>query len=64
MSAQGYQKAQYRVSPVGQGYYDWQYDDEVDESQDGYAGCFGKAIDQFQLFWYTDKSVKFRHKLW
>ena len=50
VSAQGYQKAQYRVSPVSKGYYSWQYDDEVDESQDGYAGCFGKAIDRFQLF--------------
>lgn len=50
VSQQGYQKAQYRVSTVGQGYYDWQYDDEVDDRQDGYAGCIGKAIDRFQLF--------------
>lgn len=46
----GYQKAQYRVSPVNQGYYDWQFDDETGNRQDGYAGCFGKAIDRFQLF--------------
>ncbi|MCI9453257.1 MAG: hypothetical protein HFG83_05425 [Dorea sp.] len=50
VSKHGYQQAQYRVSPVNQGYYDWQYDDEVDARQDGYAGCFGKAIDRFQLF--------------
>ena len=50
VSKHGFQKAQYRVSPVNQGYYDWQYDNEVDETQDGYAGCYGKAIDRFQLF--------------
>lgn len=50
INSQGYQKAQYRVSPVNQGYYDWQYDNETDNGQDGYAGCFGKAIDRFQLF--------------
>lgn len=46
----GYQKAQYRVSPVvSDGYYSWQYDDEVGNGQDGYAGCFGLEIDKFQL---------------
>ena len=50
VSRHGYQKAQYRVSPVSQNYYDWQFDDETDNGQDGYAGCFGKAIDRFQLF--------------
>ena len=30
---QGYQKAQYHVSPVNQGYYSWQYDDEVRDNQ-------------------------------
>ena len=50
MSRHGYQKAQYHVSPVSQGYYDWQFDDETGNGQDGYAGCFGKAIDRFQLF--------------
>lgn len=46
----GYQKAQYRVSPVmSDGYYSWQYDDEVRNGQDGYAGCFGLEIDKFQL---------------
>lgn len=47
----GYQKAQYRVSPiVSDGYYSWQYDNETGNGQDGYAGCFGLAIDKFQLF--------------
>lgn len=46
----GYQKAQYKVSPVNGNYYSWQYDNETDNGQDGYAGCFGKAIDRFQLF--------------
>ena len=46
----GYQKAQYRVSSVNAGYYDWQYDIETGNGQDGYAGAFGKAIDRVQLF--------------
>lgn len=46
----GYQKAQYRVSPVNGEYYSWQYDNETGNGQDGYAGCFGVAIDRFQLF--------------
>jgi N-acetylmuramoyl-L-alanine amidase CwlA len=46
----GYQKAQYRVSQVNGDYYSWQYDDETANGQDGYAGCFGKAIDRFQLW--------------
>ena len=46
----GYQKAQYRVSPINGNYYSWQYDDETINGQDGYAGCFGKTIDRFQLF--------------
>ena len=46
----GYQKAQYRVSPLGGDYYPWQYDNETGGGQDGYAGVIGKAIDRFQLF--------------
>lgn len=46
----GYQKAQYHVSPVNGNYYSWQYDNETGNGQDGYAGCFGKPIDRFQLF--------------
>lgn len=46
----GYQKAQYRVSPVNGAYYPWQFDDEVGNGQDGYAGAFGVAMDRFQLF--------------
>ncbi len=49
VSNQGYQKAQYRSSPTGQGYYSWQYDDETENGQDGYTGSFGKVIDRFQL---------------
>lgn len=46
----GYQKAQYRVSPVNGNYWSWQYDTETGNDQDGYAGCYGKAMDRFQLF--------------
>jgi hypothetical protein len=46
----GYQKAQYRVAPVKGEYFDWQYDAEKGNGQDGYAGCIGQAIDRFQLF--------------
>ena len=46
----GYQKAQYRTSPVNGNYYSWQYDNETGNGQDGYAGCFGVAMDRFQLF--------------
>ncbi len=46
----GYKKAQYRVSPLKANYYDWQYDNEITNGQDGYAGAFGKAIDRFQLW--------------
>lgn len=48
-NSHGYQKAQYKVSPVNGNYYSWQYDNETGNGQDGYAGCFGKAIDRFQL---------------
>lgn len=44
------QKAQYRVSPLNCNYYSWQYNNERGNGQDGYAGCFGKTIDRFQLF--------------
>lgn len=46
----GYQKAQYRVSPVNGNYYSWQFDNETGNGQDGYAGAFGMAMDRFQLF--------------
>lgn len=50
-SKHGYRKARYRVSPiVSDGYYSWQNDNEVGNGQDGYAGCFGLAIDKFQLY--------------
>ena len=46
----GYQKAQYRVAPIGGGYYPWQFDNEVGVGLDGYAGVFGVPFDKFQLF--------------
>src|SRR5699024_10534878 len=46
----GYQKVQYRVSPINSNYYAWQYDNETGNGQDGYAGAYGVAIDRFQLF--------------
>lgn len=49
-SKYGYQKAQYRVSPLNGNYWPWQYDNETGGGQDGYAGVIGKAIDRFQLF--------------
>ncbi|MBE5780663.1 MAG: hypothetical protein E7328_02420 [Clostridiales bacterium] len=44
-----YQKAVYRVAPVGGTYYPWQKDTETTGGQDGYAGAFGKPIGKFQL---------------
>lgn len=49
-SRYGYQKAQYHVSPVNGNYWEWQYDTETGNGQDGFAGCFGQALDRFQLF--------------
>ena len=43
------ERAQYRVSPVGQDYYAWQYDYETGNGQDGFAGSPGVAIDRFQI---------------
>ena len=45
----GYLRAKYRVSPVGGGYYPWQYDNETSGGQDGYAGLFGRSIDRIQI---------------
>lgn len=44
----GYFKAKYRVSPLTGEYYPWQYDNDTDNGQDGYAGEFGVPIDRFQ----------------
>ena len=46
----GYQKAQYRVSPLNGNYWPWQHDNETGGGQDGYAGAFGYALDKLQLF--------------
>ncbi len=45
----GYLRAKYRVSPTNSGFYDYQFDNEKTNGQDGYAGYPGKADDQFQL---------------
>lgn len=42
-------KAKYRVSPIKGNYWPWQYDNEKDDSQDGYAGSLGQQIDRFQI---------------
>lgn len=42
-------KAKYRVSPVNKPYYDYQFDTETTNGQDGYAGSFGKSIDYLQI---------------
>lgn len=50
IQTQGYQQAQYRASPINQGYCKWQYDDETGNGQNGFTGSFGKALDRIQLF--------------
>ncbi|WP_407382457.1 CHAP domain-containing protein [Ruminococcus sp.] len=45
----GWLKAKYRVAPIGNYYYPWQYDNETASGQDGYAGIFGRQIDWFQM---------------
>ena len=49
VKSKGYYKAKYRVSPTGENYYGWQYDNEKIGGQDGYAGAFGKTIDRLQI---------------
>ena len=44
-----YLRARYRVSAVNATYFDYQYDNETENSQDGYAGVFGKPIDRLQI---------------
>lgn len=48
-SIRPYKRAKYRVSPVKDDYYSWQYDTETSGAQDGYAGSFGDSIDRFQV---------------
>ena len=47
--SKGYLRAKYRVAPLNKSYYDWQYDNEKDSKQDGYAGEFGVSIDRLQI---------------
>ena len=49
VSKSGYLRAKYRVSPVNSGYYDYQYDTETSNGQDGYAGSYGRTIDRLQI---------------
>ena len=44
----GWLCAKYRVAAVNQDYYDWQVDDDVSDTMDGYAGDF-VPIDRFEL---------------
>lgn len=47
-SATGYFEAKYRVSELYEDWFDWQYDDDTWNGQDGYAGDF-KPIDRFEI---------------
>ena len=49
INSTGYKKAVYRVSPVNGEYFDWQYDNETQNGQDGYAGIFGMPFDRVQI---------------
>lgn len=44
-----YLRAKYRVSPLDDDYYDWQYDDETSNGQDGFAGDYGDELDRVQI---------------
>lgn len=42
--------AEYKGSPINSTtFYDWQIDTNTDNGQDGYAGCFGVALDKLYL---------------
>lgn len=47
----GYLRAKYRVYNLTNGgtWYDWQYDNEKDKKQDGYAGVLGQNIYRVQI---------------
>jgi hypothetical protein len=45
----GYLRAKYCVAPLNRTFYPYQYDNEQDEEQDGYAGAFGRPIDRFRM---------------
>lgn len=44
IKSSGYKKAKYRVND-----YDWQYDNETSNGQDGYAGIYGVSATKFQI---------------
>ena len=49
ITSQGYYRAQYRVAPLSNSYFDYQYDTETTDGQDGYAGDYGKSLDKLQI---------------
>lgn len=49
IASQGYYRAQYRVAPLSNSYFDYQYDTETTDGQDGYAGDYGKSLDKLQI---------------
>lgn len=48
----------YRVSPVNKDFYDYQFDTQTSNGQDGYAGSFGKSIDRLQVEIIKDPAKK------
>ena len=44
-----YLKAKYHVSALNSDYFGYQYDNETNSGQDGYAGLFGRSIDRLQI---------------
>lgn len=42
-------KVRYRIAPPSKGYYDYQYETETTNGQDGYAGVKGQAFTKFSL---------------
>ncbi len=49
INTMGYLRVKYRVHRLGGDWYDWQYDNEVGNGQDGYAGVPGVPIDGLQM---------------
>lgn len=44
----GYYVAKYRVSEINKDYFDWQIDDDISDTMDGYAGDY-RPIDRFEI---------------
>lgn len=43
------ERLQYRVAPLNADYYDWQFDYETVNGQDGFAGLPGQQVDRLQM---------------